>query len=467
MENQNIEYKQSWREEFLKYICAFANTQGGTLYIGVNDDGTIHGINHAKKLLEDIPNQSVQHMGILPDVNLLEKDGKEYLSIAVRPIEQPISYKGKYYLRSGSTLQELNGSALQDFILHKIGKGWDDLVCEGATLDDIDRNAIDYFLRQAIPAGRMSSEALNDSTATILYNLNLTTADGKLKNAAILLFGKEPQRHFISARFRIGYFAMDATDLRYQDEITGNILQMADKVMWALRSRYLKAYIRYEGMHRVEDLEIPEEALRELIYNAIVHRNYLGADTQMKVYDNRIWFWNDGELPQGFSDALKAHEHISKPRNRLIAAVFYRAGFIESWGQGIGKVCATFREKQIPEPTFENFMGGTLVQVQRITNDKVNDQIDKVNDPISNLKLTDNQSRVYEFIKTHSKISTINDKVNDDIDNVNDKVNTRFIAEQLHLSYPTVQRILKYLEQKQLIQRIGSDKTGYWSVLLL
>ena len=260
---------------------------------------------------------------------------------------------------------------------------------------------------------------------------------------------------------------MDATDLRYQDEITGNILQMADKVMWALRSRYLKAYIRYEGMHRVEDLEIPEEALRELIYNAIVHRNYLGADTQMKVYDNRIWFWNDGELPQGFSDALKAHEHISKPRNRLIAAVFYRAGFIESWGQGIGKVCATFREKQIPEPTFENFMGGTLVQVQRITNDKVNDQIDKVNDPISNLKLTDNQSRVYEFIKTHSKISTINDKVNDDIDNVNDKVNTRFVAEQLHLSYPTVQRILKYLEQKQLIQRIGSDKTGYWSVLLL
>ena len=214
-------------------------------------------------------------MGILPDVNLLEKDDKEYLSIAVRPIEQPISYKGKYYLRSGSTLQELNGSALQDFILRKMDKGWDDLVCEGATLADIDRNAIDYFLRQAIPAGRMSSETLNDSTATILYNLNLTTADGRLKNAAILLFGKEPQRQFISARFRIGYFAMDATDLRYQDEITGNILQMADKVMWALRSRYLKAYIRYEGMHRVEDLEIPEEALRELIYNAIVHRNYL------------------------------------------------------------------------------------------------------------------------------------------------------------------------------------------------
>ena len=104
MESQIIEYKQSWRDEFLKEICGFANAQGGTLYIGLDDKGNAVGLQHAKKLLEDIPNQSVMTMGVMPNVNLLNKDGKEYISIEIKPIEQPISYKGKYYYRSGSTL---------------------------------------------------------------------------------------------------------------------------------------------------------------------------------------------------------------------------------------------------------------------------------------------------------------------------------------------------------------------------
>ena len=124
MESQIVEYKQSWRDEFLKEICGFANAQGGTLYIGVDDKGNAVGLQHAKKLLEDIPNQSVMTMGVMPNVNQLNKDGKEYISIEIKPIEQPISYKGKYYYRSGSTLQELNGSALQDFLLRKIGRSW-------------------------------------------------------------------------------------------------------------------------------------------------------------------------------------------------------------------------------------------------------------------------------------------------------------------------------------------------------
>ena len=80
MESQIIEYKQSWRDEFLKEICGFANAQGGTLYIGLDDKGNAVGLQHAKKLLEDIPNQSVMTMGVMPNVNLLNKDGKEYIS---------------------------------------------------------------------------------------------------------------------------------------------------------------------------------------------------------------------------------------------------------------------------------------------------------------------------------------------------------------------------------------------------
>ena len=227
MESQIIEYKQSWRDEFLKEICGFANAQGGTLYIGLDDKGNAVGLQHAKKLLEDIPNQSVMTMGVMPNVNLLNKDGKEYISIEIKPIEQPISYKGKYYYRSGSTLQELNGSALQDFLLRKIGRSWDDLVCDEATLDDLDPDAFTFFIRRAIEAGRMPQEAKDDTAITILKNLNLITPDGKLKNAAVLLFAKNPQYFFPSANFRIARIGKDDTDLIFQEDIGGNILQMA------------------------------------------------------------------------------------------------------------------------------------------------------------------------------------------------------------------------------------------------
>ena len=315
--------------------------------------------------MADLPNQINQTTGVLAQVDLHTENGKEYISIYVEATDQPIAYRGKFYYRSGSTLQEVKGTGLQNLILKKMGRSWDDMECEGAKLDEIDSQAIDYFLRHAIPIDRMPKEAMNDPVEVVLKNLNLMTEDGHLKNAAILLFGKNPQRRFINARFRIGRFVKDETDLLHQDSIEGNILQMADAVIWKLRQDYLIRPIHYEGMHRVEPLEMPEDALRELVYNAIIHRDYLGQDIQMKIYNDRIWFWNDGNLPEGFSVERMSREHMSVRRNPLIANIFYRAGFIESWGRGVSKVCSAFKDAGIPEPIFENLMSGTLVTIHR------------------------------------------------------------------------------------------------------
>ena len=364
-EDQHTEFKRLWKDEYIQYVSGFANAQGGTLYIGVDDDGSVCGVANAAKLLADLPNQINQATGVLAEVNLLNEDGKEYISIHINASTQAIAYKSKYYYRSGSTLQEVKGIALQQLMLKKMGRQWDDLVCEGAKLDEIDPEAVDYFLRHAIPIDRMPKESVNDPIEVVLKNLNLMTDDGQLKNAAILLFGKNPQRHFINARFRIGRFVKDETDLVHQDNIEGNILQMADIVMWKLRQDYLIRPIHYEGMHRVEPLEMPEDALRELVYNAIIHRDYLGQDIQMKIYNDRIWFWNDGNLPEGFSVERMTREHMSVRRNPLIANIFYRAGFIESWGRGVSKVCQAYKDAGLPEPTFENYMSGTLVTIPR------------------------------------------------------------------------------------------------------
>ena len=92
-ENQNTEYKETWRDEYLKWICGFANAQGGRLYIGIDDNGNIRGISNAHKLSEEIPNKIVAYLGIVADVNILHKDGKEYIEIDVAPSNVPISSK--------------------------------------------------------------------------------------------------------------------------------------------------------------------------------------------------------------------------------------------------------------------------------------------------------------------------------------------------------------------------------------
>ena len=287
-ECQNVEYKRSWQDKYLEWICGFANAQGAVMYFGVDDDHDVVGLEHVDKLMEDIPNKIVTTMGIVVDVNLHESDGLEYIEVVIEPSNIPINYKGKYYYRSGSTMQELRGPALQQFVLKKMGRSWDDVTNDRATLDDIDRNAIDYFLRKGIKAGRIDEDEANASTLSVLENLNLIGEDGKLKSAALLLFAKKPQRYFTCVEFKIGRFRKDEADLVTQDVVEGNILQMTDRVVEILKTKYFTSPIHYEGMQRIEKLEVPEDALREILYNAIAHKDYMGAPIQMRVWDDDV-----------------------------------------------------------------------------------------------------------------------------------------------------------------------------------
>ena len=124
-ENQNIEYKEIWRDEYLKWICGFANASGGKIFIGINDTGKVVGVVGAKKLLGDIPNKAKDILGVIVDVNLHSENENEYLEIIVEDYPYPVNYKGQYHYHSGSTKQELKGAALDKFMLQKKGKKWD------------------------------------------------------------------------------------------------------------------------------------------------------------------------------------------------------------------------------------------------------------------------------------------------------------------------------------------------------
>ena len=357
-ESQNIEWKESWRDDYLKWICGFANAAGGKIYIGMNDSGQVVGVADAKKLLEDIPNKVRDVLGIIVDVNLLEKDGLEYVEIDVPPYSNPINYKGQYHYRSGSTKQELKGAALNRFILQRTGRHWDEFPIERARIEELSANALNRFRKEAARSGRVDEGVLKDKTEHLLHDLRLIDEDGHLNRAALLLFHPDPERFAFGAYIKIGFFRDDKGNLEFQDEIHGALMEQVDKAMDLIKSKYLIYRISYEGISRRETPQFPVEAIRESLMNAIAHKDYASAvPIQISVFPDHITFWNAGQLPENWTTERLFESHPSSPYNPLIANAFFRSGDIESWGRGYKRILEAVSAYKLLPPKLEMISG--------------------------------------------------------------------------------------------------------------
>jgi len=393
-EQQNIEYKQSWHDDYLKWVCGFANAQGGRIYIGKDDVGNIVGLEDYKKLMDEIPNKIKNNMGITAEVNLLQDGDKNYIEIIVQPYSVPISIRGRYYYRSGSVKQELTGASLNEFLLKRAGQTWDDVIETRATIDDIDEKSIKTFLRKAQDAGRLPDiDGL--STPELLEKLRLMK-NGNLKRAAIILFGNDPGSFYPNTFVKIGKFENDDFTIRFQELEEGNIIQIVDKVLRTLDHKFLIRNISFEGMNRVETLEYPVAALREMLLNALVHRNYMGAPTQIRVYDNKLSIWNHGVLPEGITLDKLTKSHSSYPRNPILAEACFRGGYIDSWGSGIMKIVDSCKAAGLPSPLMEEDGGGFIV---RLFKDNLTE------DQLSKLGLNERQIKAVQYVSEKGKIT--------------------------------------------------------------
>lgn len=462
-ETHIIENKTIWKDEWLEWICGFANAQGGIVNIGTADDGTPIGLPGIKALMENLPNKIINKLGIVADVNQRTSDGVDYIEIVVHPSNVAITLNGVIYYRSGATNQTLRGEALERFLLSKMGMHWDEMEVPNASIEkDIDREAIDYFLKNAVEEERLPADSLKDDTFTVLKNLHLVSESGNLRIAAIILFGSHPKDFVHSIDFRIGRFISDESDLLFQDIIQGDIIRMADRIMKILRSKYLVSYIGYEGMKRTEPLEIPEAALREIIYNALIHRLYTGTWIQMKVYNDRISVWNEGTLPEDFPVEMLLQEHSSRQRNPLIANVFFLAGFVETWGRGIKKIRRALQGVGLPDPVFEENCGGVRVTIQRPRN-------------IANLGAVNGDDFGDDFSTENQRISFLERQMKLDFgDDFGDEkqvytiilaspeISQPQIAKITGISARSVSRIISRLKEYGYLRRHGSDRKGSW-----
>lgn len=394
-ETQNTEYKSSWRDEYLKWICGFANAQGGRIFIGKDDNGKVVGVPNAKRLLEDLPNKITSILGIVADVNLHQTEQGDFVEIVVEPQPNPVNYKGEYHYRSGSTKQELKGSALDKFLLQKYGKKWDSVTIPNVSIADLKQETIDFFKERGIDSNRLDEKCRKDSTEQLLENLNLLE-NGLLKRAALLLFYPDPEKFATGAYIKIGYFRTN-TDLRFQDDIHGNLFEQVEKTMELLLTKYTRALISYDGLHRIETYEYPKEALREALLNAVTHKDYSGgAPIQIRVYDDKIMIWNEGRLPENWTIEKLLQNHSSRPNNPDIANAFFRSGYVESWGRGISKIEEQCIAAGLPTPQFKPDGTDFWVTFRKDIYNK---------EELSKLGLNERQVKAVMYVKEHGKIT--------------------------------------------------------------
>jgi len=416
-ESQNIEYKSSWRDEYLKWICGFANANGGTIFIGKDDSGNTVGVDDAQRLLEEIPNKVRDVLGILVDVNLHQTKQCDYLEIIVEAYPNAISYKGQYHYRSGSTKQELKGVALDKFLLKKYGKHWDSVPIPNVSVKDLKQETFDFFLKKGVKNNRIDEEVLTESNKLLLENLELTE-NGNLKRAAVLLFHPKPEKFVTGSFIKIGYFENDA-NLIFHDEVRGNLFEQVEKTIDLLFTKYIKAIISYEGIYRIETYEYPKEAVREALHNAVAHKDYASAPPiQISVYKDKIMIWNFGQLPEDWTmEKLTTSKHPSMPYNPDIANAFFRIGYIEAWGRGFSKMTNQCLEAGLPKPLYYYDMSGYWVVFRK---DIYNEEY------LRELRLNERQVKAVIYVKEKGKITN---KEYQKLNNISNRTATSELAE--------------------------------------
>ncbi|MGB2842549.1 MAG: RNA-binding domain-containing protein [Halobacteriota archaeon] len=409
-ESQRIEFKKSLaeRKEMLETISAFANSKGGQIFVGIegNKDGSVKeivGIRIKGKEIENLSNEIKQNTDpvIYPSIEVKEIKGKSVLVIEVKesrvkPVFVKIDKIPVAFKRVGKTNQKIDVNELR----HIISKGseflWDSQVCEEASWDDIDWAKVRWFLMKAKRERNLDIDS-EISVKEALERLNLTK-NGKLTNAAILVFGKEPLKFFLQGEVRCAKFKGTKAVKPFIDMkvIQGSSYEQIDAAEKFVLNNIRKAAWTVSGqVEREERWEYPPDAIREGITNAVAHRDYSStANVHVSIFDDRIEVWNPGTLPEPLTPEDLKKEHKSIPINPLIAHALFLIKYIERWGTGTNDIIRYCVDSGLPEPVFKEEAGGFAVVLRK----------SKIPE-LSELELNEREKKAIEYIKEHGRVT--------------------------------------------------------------
>ena len=374
-ESTTIEWKLSLAQihEIIESVTAFANTEGGRLFIGVSRDGEIAGVTIGKGAIENLSNKIAQHTEpkIQPRITvkriagprLRREASRQIIVIEVKPSgDKLVLADGRAYKRVGPSTRRMGKDEYEERIFekHKDNLQFDEMVCKGALLKDIDSGKVRWFLDEAGKQKRFIVPA----KATIkdaLMRLNLLCGE-KLTNTAILLFGKDPQKFFVQAKIRAGRLkGKDSHDFIDMKVLEGTIPDLREKALQFI-AEHTRHAVFFDANQRYDKWEYPQRALEEVLNNALTHRDYRSnSDIHLEIFDDRIEVWNPGELIRPLTTDQLKRKHRSIPRNRFLAERLFYVKYIEHWGKGTNRMVEAMREEKLADPVFEELSGGLNV----------------------------------------------------------------------------------------------------------
>ena len=420
-EGKLIEFKRSFQKEVIESIVAFANAKGGKIFIGVDDTGNITGTS--------INNESIQNY-----INMIKQNTQPNLIVDIQeqPVK-PLAYKNRYFKRVKNSNHQMNLDEIANEHLKTINASWDYYIDTRHDFSDI---SIDKAIKLKEKIEKYQDKKFDDDIYTILRKYELIK-DDKLTFGAYLLFVDNVSS---LTCMQVGRFKSD-TMIIDNLSLNTDLVSELDETLAFIRKNLMVEYIITGNAQREERFDYPVEAIREIVVNMIVHRDYRDSgDSIIKIFDDRIEFFNPGKLYDDLTiEKLLSGNYSSRSRNRAIAKIFKEAGIIEKYGSGIARIRKECKIHEIKEPKFEEFQHGFRVTLFK----------EKLDGGVS---------------------GGVNGGVNGGVDQlfkliVNDPgLKTKELSVQTGSSLRTVERWLKQLKDEDKIEFKGSPKTGDYYV---
>ena len=487
-EGLQVEFKvglPSKMRELAEEVCGFANAEGGFILIGVSDDNQVVGIsldNAKRSAVIDSLGEITPQLSV--DFYPLSVDGVEVWVIEVpRGSNLPYIYSGSIFVRQGATCRKLRSrDEMMNFFRECNSLHFDSAPVSNVDLmAELDKENYRDFCRKA----RISDDV---EPLQVLRNLNaFDSRSGNPKAGAVMFFAEHPERHFPQSwvhcvRFKGKENVLILDDKRYFGPI---YQQYKQSLNWLIDKLELRIIVDDAGPHK-EILELPEDALREALVNALSHRDYYesGAVVVISVCDDRVVISNPGGL---LSEVADDFGHRSLSRNPFVFDMFTRMHLVEQVGSGIPRMCRLMHDLGLPDPTFNtNGMFSITFPRMKSENDGVesgNDGVESGNDGVEskNDGVEDENIGIGSSFAAESQAEYIIKSRNDDEESEvklskrhldlleilsrDGKATAKNMSERLSVAMRTVERDLSYLQKNGFIDREGSDRYGIWIVL--
>lgn len=400
-ESSTVEFKSTFNQEVVEAVGAFANKRGGIIVVGLKSSDRVMGLQLADESMQKWLNEikSKTEPVQVPDIEAFKYKGKALVAITVResPIK-PVAVQGRYFIRHENSVHTMSPTEIGDCTLRTQNSSWDFVLDESSSMEDISLKKVVQSIRRINQRGyHISKDPLD------FLRKNRLLREGKLTFAAEMLFAKD---WHVNTAVQMGFF-QSPTIIKDKGEAHGDLICQVEEIYEFVKKHINCQVIISDKLENDLVWDYPLKAIREIILNMIVHRDYL--------------------------------------RNKAIANHFNMLGEIEKYGSGVSRVIGLFQEAGLPAPTIEEICGGIRVTVRKAG--AKDTEKDTVKDTVKDTeKVTENQRKILSTITSDPQASQ------------------EQIARTVGINRANVAKNLKKLAEMGLVKRIGPDKGGHWEV---